>query len=95
MNGRELIAVLFTGKVDKVVISPERVYNSRTECSGIIQVTKCIEDEYKRQKISEGSYIRVHRKLSILNRQPKLNALLEIEGLEGMGYQLQLDGCKN
>jgi hypothetical protein len=46
--------VLFGGKVDKVVVSPRRVDYCRTECSGIIQVTKCIEDEHKRQKIFEG-----------------------------------------
>ena len=53
MDGRELIAVVFVGKVNKVDESPRRVNYCRTEYSGIIPVTKCIEVEHKRQKIFE------------------------------------------
>ena len=53
IDGRELIAVLFVGKVDKVVESSGRVDYCRTEYSNIIPVTKCIEVEHKRQKIFE------------------------------------------
>ena len=64
-----------------------------TECSGIIQVTKCIDDVQERQKISEGSYVKgsyfkVYANPSVFNGQPILNSLLESEGLEGMGHQL-------
>ena len=53
IDGRELIAVLFAGKVDKVVVSLGRVDYCRTEYSNIITVTKCIEVEHKRMKIFE------------------------------------------
>lgn len=48
IDGRELIAVLFGGKDDKVVMSPGRLDYCRIAYSGIIQVTTCIEDEHKR-----------------------------------------------
>ena len=53
IDGKELIAVLFVGKVDKVVESPGRVDYCRTEYSNIITLMKCIEGEHKRLKIFE------------------------------------------
>jgi len=74
MNGRELIAVLFAGKVEKVVISPRRVDYSMADCSDTIQVTKCIDDEQEVHEIPVGSYVKVYGKPSMLNSQPILKA---------------------
>ena len=48
IDGREVIAVLFAGKFDKVIVSPGRVDYCRTEYSNMIPVTKCSEVEHKR-----------------------------------------------
>jgi len=74
INDRELIAVLFVGKVSSVVVSPRKVDYTIVDCGGMISVRKVVDEGQELQKISEGSYGRVYGKPSVFNGQPLLNA---------------------
>jgi len=74
INDRELIAVLFVGRVSSVVISAQKVDYTVVDCGGMIPVTKVVDEGQELQKIWEGSYVRVYGKPSVFNGQPLLNA---------------------
>jgi len=74
INNRELIAVLFVGKVSSVVISAQKVDYTVVDCGGMIPVTKLVDEGQELHKISVGSYVRICGKPSVFNGQPLLNA---------------------
>jgi len=74
INDRELIAVLFVGKINSIAVSARQVNYTVVDCEGMIPVTKVIDEGQELQKIPEGSYVKVYGKPSVFNGQPLLNA---------------------
>jgi len=74
INDRELVFVLFVGKIDSAVATDRKVDYTVMDCSGILQVTKWIDEGKLYQEIPEGSYVMVFGKPSIFNGKPQLTA---------------------
>jgi len=75
INERELVVVIFVGKLTRCDVTERKMDCTLEDCSGNLQVTKWIdEDQAQPEVYPEGSYVTVYGKPSVFNGQPQLNA---------------------